>query len=237
MYKRIAFIIVLFISCKAQSQILYRAFIKDTITQKALKVVSIENMTTHQGTSSDQKGYFEIHASYGDFLLCKILGYKNKLVQVKYGDEKNIIQIVMDVKQVHLNEVKIHQDKTPYQIDSLERASLYAKVYNYEQQKSVFSPISAVYQKFSKKHKEIRHFQSQIEQMEKDMFIDSRYNPELVQQLTGLQEEQITPFMKAYPMEYAYARAASDLEIKMWIKYNYLDYTKKISRGLNLQSE
>jgi len=34
-------------------------------------------------------------------------------------------------------------------------------------------------------------------------------------------------FMNQYPMDYDYARAASDLEIKMWIKYNYQDYLKK----------
>jgi hypothetical protein len=28
-------------------------------------------------------------------------------------------------------------------------------------------------------------------------------------------------------MEYAYARTASDLEVKMWIKYNFQDYNKK----------
>jgi hypothetical protein len=73
----------------------------------------------------------------------------------------------------------------------------------------------------------MRHFQDQIVDIEKQKFIDTRYSEALTAQMTGLQEESLIKFMQAYPMEIDFARAASDLEIKMWIKYNFQEYSKK----------
>ncbi len=63
--------------------------------------------------------------------------------------------------------------------------------------------------------------------MEKQNFVDSRYSKELVTSLTKLNEDDAQTFMNAYPMEYDFARAATDLEIKMWIKYNFSQYSKE----------
>jgi hypothetical protein len=32
--------------------------------------------------------------------------------------------------------------------------------------------------------------------------------------------------MNAYPMDYDYARAATDLELKMWIRFHYREWKK-----------
>ena len=89
------------------------------------------------------------------------------------------------------------------------------------------SPVTSIYQKFSKKHKNTRKFKNQIVNNEFQKFIDTRYTKELVIQLTKLSDEEAQTFINAYPMEYQYARTASELEIKMWIKYNFLEYSKR----------
>lgn len=225
--KKIFFLTILSfgLSFLAQAQIAFKGKIIDSVTQKSLSPVSIENMTTHAGTVSGRKGYFEIQASYGDYILFKIVGYKNAIVQVKIGDENRFRIVSMDIKPTLLNEVIIKKGPTQYQIDSANRASLYKSVYEYDQQKSVFSPVTTVYQKFSKRYKNLRKFQTQILSNEQQKYISTRYSEEIVKSLTPLtDQDEIAKFMNAYPMEYDYARAASDLEVKMWIKYNYQDY-------------
>ena len=140
----------------------------------------------------------------------------------------NNTQIIhLSVKTVNLTNVIIKQGPTKYQLDSAKRADIYKDAFEYSQTKSVMSPVTSVYQKFSKKHKDMRRFQEQIVDFEQQKFIDTRYSEELTSSMTKLKDDELGQFMKAYPMELDFARAASELEIKMWIKYNFQDYLKK----------
>lgn len=209
------------------AQVNYKGFVYDSSSKSVLTPVRIENMTTHQGTFTSGNGFFEITASLGDYIIFSYVGYKNKIVSVEGGDGKEVHKIYLKLKAVQLQEITITKGLTPYQIDSARRASIYQDVFEYEQQKSAMSPVTSIYQKFSKKHKDLRKFKAQIVDIEKQKFIDSRYHVNIVMAMTKLPEELAREFMNAYPMEFDYARTASELEIKMWIKYNFLEYNKR----------
>ena len=225
----LVFVLVLITNCLG-AQVLFKGKVIDSVTLKGLYPVSIENMRTREGVLSEKGGRFEIPVSVGDYLLFKQVGYSNKLVQVKFGDEAKYHTIVMDIKPILLKGATIHQGPTEYQLDSANRASIYQDVIEYRQRKSIMSPVTSVYQKFSRKHKNLRKFQDQIARTEEEKFIDTRYSPELVYSLTKLEENELMLFMKTYPMAYDYARAASDLEIKMWIRYNFQEFRQSKKR-------
>ena len=44
--------------------------------------------------------------------------------------------------------------------------------------------------------------------------------------MTGFTGDTIGHFMYAYPMPYEFARSASDLELKMWIRNNSKEWLK-----------
>ena len=199
----------------------------DSLTQVPLNPVSIENLQTHQGVTSNTDGTFSIEASIGDYIIFTQIGYNRKVVKLKASDNFSNIKVGMTLKTTSLKEVTIKRGPTEYQKDSLNRAEIYKDAFDYQQQKSAFSPITSIYQKFSKKYKNLRKFQDQIIDMEQQKFIDTRYTPELVNALTKLVDEELASFINQYPMEFDYARTASELEIKMWIKYNFQDYIKK----------
>ncbi|MBK7764090.1 MAG: hypothetical protein IPI46_12225 [Bacteroidetes bacterium] len=210
-----------------QAQILVKGIVLDSFNRAALVSVSIENLQTHQGCLSNEKGEFSIEAKLGDALIITHIGYTRKIHILRAGDDLMRLKIYLNIRSSSLKPVIIKRGPTEYQKDSADRASLYKKAFEYEQTKSVFSPVTSVYQKFSKKYKSLRKFQDQIIDNEKQKFIDTRYTPELVSSLTKLQDDELAEFMNAYPMEFDYARVASDLEIKMWVKYNFQDYEKK----------
>lgn len=211
----------------SKAQFVLKGRIVDSVYKRGLESVSIENMTTHQGAYSGQGGYFELEVNEGDNVYLTYVGYKPKSIRIKAEDALKLKEITLALKPIQLKDVTIYRGPTEYQKDSMQRASLYKSAFEYEQQKSVMTPVTSIYQKFSKKYKNLRKFQEQIIDIEKQKFIDTRYSPELVQSLTKLPEDSVAHFMNQYPMELEYARAASELEIKMWIKYNFQDYLLK----------
>lgn len=223
----IFFILALFCTLGSKGQFILKGKIVDSVYKQGLESVSVENMTTHQGAYSSQGGYFELEVNEGDNIYLTYVGYKPKSIRIKAEDALKLREITMALKPIQLKDVTIYRGPTEYQKDSMQRASLYKSAFEYEQQKSVMTPVTSIYQKFSKKYKNLRKFQEQIIDIEKQKFIDTRYTPELVQSLTKLPEDSVAHFMNQYPMEIEYARAASELEIKMWIKYNFQDYLLK----------
>lgn len=215
------------IGFSAQAQIILKGVVVDSAWSKPLSPVRIENLSTHQGVFSNEKGEFSIEGKEGDYILFTYVGFRNKSVSLTTDMQAKDQRIILSTKPVNLKTVTIRQGPTEYQKDSAKRASLYQDAFEYKQTKSLASPVSSVYQALSKKHKSMRRFQDQIIDLEKQKFIETKYNQALVSSLTKLSEEEAYEFMRTYPMEFEYARTASDLEIKMWIKFYFQEYQKK----------
>ena len=88
------------------------------------------------------------------------------------------------------------------------------------------SPVTFIAEKLSKRSRRIFRFQKSFNYWEDQKFIESRYTPELVQQLTKLQGDTLAWFINANPIASDYARVASELELKMWIRDNYKAWLK-----------
>ncbi len=213
-----------FVVTPSQAQFLLKGTVIDSASKKGMAKVSIENLSRREGAFTDAKGNYSLLVVPGDYVVFSYVGYKNKGIQVHEGDQNQSIDITLIPKAVLLKDIVVKKGMTKYQQDSLYRASMYDRAFKYQRQTSIMSPISAVQQTFSKKHKNMRKFKEQILTMEDQKFIDSRYTPELVHSLTGLQDDSLALFMRLYPMEFDFARAASELEIKMWIKYYFAEF-------------
>jgi hypothetical protein len=226
--KRFLFFLLFVVGAsQVDAQIVFKGTIIDSVKKNTMNSVRVENLSTHQGDYSNLDGFFFIEGKEGDYIIFSYLGFNNKVIRLNSSFNNSNQTIKMSMKTVGLKGVTIKQGPTQYQTDSAKRADLYKDVFDYRQSKSAMSPITSIYQIFSKKHKNMRHFQDQIVDIEKQKFIDTRYSEELTAQMTGLQDDALIQFMQAYPMEVEFARAASDLEIKMWIKYNFQEYSKK----------
>ncbi|QLH45439.1 MAG: hypothetical protein HWD58_07400 [Bacteroidota bacterium] len=113
-----------------RAQVLFKGRILDSVTQQALYPVSVENLRTHQGVLSEKGAAGFV----GDYLLFKHVGYGNKVVQVKFGDENKYHTVVMNMKAVLLKGATVRKGPSDYQLDSMNRASIYEDVIGYEQQ-------------------------------------------------------------------------------------------------------
>lgn len=200
--------------------------IADAQTGIPLYGVTIVNTATQVSTYSDEDGAFTISAKTGEEVAFSFLGYKDGRRNMPPTAGTLKVRIELEPSSIQLNEVVIRPDYTPYQIDSVRRHSTYQRAL--ARQKSNFmSPVSMLAEKVNGRSKQLYNFQKNFNKWENERYIDSRYTPELVTKLTGLRGDSIGQFMTAHPMPYDYARAASDVELMMWIRYNYRQWTGK----------
>lgn len=189
--------------------------------------VHIQNITTKEVAKTNYRGTFSIEAGNDNYLKISYAGYKPRIIRIGEVGEIDFLRIKLSIGRTQLKAVKIVKPLTAYQKDSVERASLYKDVFDYKQEKSFNSPISSLYQKFSRKHKNTRRFKAQVLQMEKQKYIDTKYTREMVGDITKISGDELAYFMNTNPMELDFARTASELEIRMWVRYKWDAYQRK----------
>jgi hypothetical protein len=194
----------------------------DANTGRPMYLVSIVNKHTQQVAFTDEKGFYSIPAVQGEVVLFSFIGY----TPVERPKPPSVIlatlNILMEPLEYQLKEFRfLPGHLTKYQSDSAERVSIYKIQLQREPPSPFNSPASAIAELFSKRAKRTYQFQKNFAAGEIEKFVDTRYTPALVTTLTGLTGDSIGHFMYAFPMPYDFARAGSDLEIKVWIRENF----------------
>ncbi|WP_118949966.1 peptidase associated/transthyretin-like domain-containing protein [Taibaiella helva] len=211
----------------------------DAATGTPLPAVGIDNDRSGEHILSSEKGTYSIAVKSGDRVRFKLLGYTVREFLVGSGEAEQYQRIPLEKYLQHIDTVVVRPGLSDYQRDSLEYRRLFGKKVAQERVRFglnkrgppggfglVFNnPISAPYQRFARKYKRLRAFQRRFKAQEKQSFIDTRYTPDEVHALTGLTGDTLAAFMNTYPMPYDYARTASDLEISMWIRSNYRQWS------------
>lgn len=205
-----------------------RGYVTDAANGKPLAPVVVVNLRTQQSVYTEDNGQFVLPAQNGDQIAFTFIGYKT--LQWKMPPTVGAIQqdFKMEVTSYMLKEFTVRtKNYTQYQIDSLQRKSTYQRALARQKGGSISSPVTLLAEKISHKSKDIYKFQKEFNYWEGQRFIDSRYTADLVNALTNLSGDTLAHFMNAYPMPYDYARTASDLEIKMWIRTNFKEWMHK----------
>jgi len=222
-------ICLLFVNFNATSQTIH-GIVVDQVTRLPLTEVSIINISTQRSTTTGSDGHYTLPAAAGDSLSFFAEGYTAmglRLTQTNMPDT-----LAMANLHVQLKEFVLHKQLTQYQQDSIERRKTYEDGFKREKIKPQYTGLavndlfSSIAQHFSYKDKLRKKFKKNFEEDEEQRFIDTRYTQKLTHDLTGLTGEELAKFMNTYPMSYGFARSATDLEIKMWIRDNYKDHLK-----------
>jgi len=190
-------------------------------TGEPLTAVAVLNIRSQQYAYTNRAGAFNLSANKGDKISFSLPGFRTqeKTVPVAIGAAAMRIELIPISYQ--LDEFIFKPLYTPYQLDSIERKSTYQRALAREKGGSVLSPVTLIAEKISTRSRKIFKFQESFAYWESQKFIESRYSPELVGRLTGLKGDSLAFFINQNPMPYDFARAASDLEIKLWIREKF----------------
>ena len=202
--------------------------VTDAATGLPLFAVTVVNVKTQQGTTTDENGFYTLPANTGESIAFTYIGYKTEVRTKPVSVIISTMNVKLQPSTTQLKEFVFHGDKrSKYQIDSAERKVIYHTVLSRKPPSPFNSPVSAIAELFSKKARMAYQFQKDFAVDEENRFIDTRYTPALVTKMTGLTGDSMAHFMYAYPMPIMYAREASDLELKMWIRDSYKEWIKK----------
>lgn len=203
----------------------------DEETMKPLSPAIIFNASTGQSAYTDIQGNYSLAAKTGDSLSFSYSGY-HTLQKTATPNEMLITEMLR--LNVNLEEHVVH-NLTPFQKDSIEMTTIYSKELSTKPVKVGFSSangggvtglIGAPVKKMSRSYKRNKRFKENFKRDMEQKYIDTRYTSELVTAITGFTGDSVFTFINSYPMEYSFARSASDLELKMWIRNNYKEYIK-----------
>lgn len=209
-----------------------RGVIIDGETKQPLSPVNVVDNANSQSTATSDRGLFYLSAKNGDVISFSYIGYHT--IQ-RLANTDTVMHIEMFPLSVSLQEYVLHPEYTPYQQDSVEMVTRYSTELNKKPVKVGFSSangggftglIGRPVQKMSKSYKQNKKFKENFQREQEQKYIDTRYTQKLTSALTGITGDSLAMFMNTYPLEYKFARTATDLEIKMWIRGNYRDYMK-----------
>lgn len=214
-------LVLLFFGVYVNAQIL-KGYVQDGISGKPIPAVVVTNLNTGKITYTALDGSFTIAGTKGMQVSFAASGYRiqQKIIPTSLG---GVAEMVIDLfpMSYELQEFEFRSKYTPYQLDSIERQQTYASVLARQKTGNILSPITLLAEKISRKSRRTFAFQKNFHDWENEKFISSRYTIALTQSLTGLTGDTLSYFMNINPMPYDFARAASDLELKMWIREKY----------------
>jgi hypothetical protein len=147
--------------------------------------VYIINKATGNGTMSDNAGNFYLKAGDKDTLVVSFVGFVRMKIPVTklHPNANGEVTIVMKKIIYALGPVTVTSFKIkPYEREKMEKVIQDAKI---KPVNAISSPITALYDQFSKRGKEQRKLAAIFEQVFIDELVNQKINAEVVRKLTG----------------------------------------------------
>ncbi|HNQ68197.1 MAG TPA: carboxypeptidase-like regulatory domain-containing protein [Bacteroidales bacterium] len=218
----------------------------------ALPYVNVYVKKTRYGTITDTSGYFFLTANISDTIVFSSLGFDKKYVVVSEEDAENSKPLVVflntkiyELKSVEIIALKRYKQLEyeitnmklpdneytyaianfplrPADIDYYTRSSTPASGLGI-----VFSPITALYDMFSKEGKEK---QKLLELQQKDYLnsiIDSKISTALVMKITGLNQEECNVFLNWCDFSSDFLLKLTEYDLISIIAYKFKQYQKQ----------
>lgn len=219
--------------------------IVDDNTQKVLSNVHIINLSLVNGTTTNEKGYFEIYARVSDTLHISYLGYQSLKVRVTNDWVRTkTTKLQLTEKAYALDEVVV----TPYDLTGYLavdaklipvkenfRYGISGLSYGYEAGEyspnafsrvvgSLFNPADMLYNFFGKKPNELK----KLKEMKKDdtvrNLLESKFDREMISVLLGIEKNEIPEILNRCNYSESFIKTANDLQILDAISDCYEEY-------------
>ena len=214
-------------------------------TGSPLAGVNIININQVTGTTTDNKGYFELAVTQSDTLHITLLGFESLRVRVTNDWIKNkTTTIQLTQKAIPLNEVVISpyyltgyleidaklipiKEDFRYNISGLGQgyeAGQYAPEAFGKVLGSIFNPADMLYNIFGKRPQQLK----KLREMRKDdtvrNLMETRYDRETISLLLGVSQDEIAEILTRCSYSEAFIKSANDLQIMDAISGCYEQY-------------
>lgn len=225
----------------------------NTSDDKPLENVHIVNLNQVIGTTTNNKGSFEIKAKANDTLHFSYLGFKSIKVRVtndwlKFGSaDIELTELALALEAVVINQLKLtgYLEVDIKQVPSVNDSYRYSisglPSKGYEAGKtsgltkvigSIFNPADFLHRMFGKKPNELRKLKKMKEDDEIRNLLASRYDREMLTVLLQVEKVDLDEIVNQCNYSKGFIQTANDLQILDAISECYQEY-KLLSRGRN----
>ena len=187
----------------------------------------IINKTQRTGTVSNAYGDFNITANVNDSISFSALGYEN--LTIALTDSMFTYGYIIKLKPTsyELTEVSIKPEVIGKPLIS--KWEVYIKPLPNQGGVNIptgVSPVTLLYNRFSKEGKQKRYYNKVIEGTADFMLIGEKFNGEMVSKLTGLKDDELVAFMSFCNFSNDFLMNYSSETIKRAIRKKYEEYEK-----------
>jgi hypothetical protein len=225
-----------------------KAKLVNSKNNESVVFANIINSKTLSGAISDESGFFIIMADQGDMLQITSIGYQPKMFLVTdsmrfhfYVTEIKLYEKVYELGNVDVHFLGTYQE-FKYRMLHTSTKDPFAKV-NRKLQKEIDSllamptndlptfplgsPITMLYNLFSKEGKELRKYIDAVEKQPNENIIHAKFNRQLLEDITGLKGEELNEFLLKYRPSDNYILSASEYDLHEKILQSLEEYKKK----------
>ena len=197
----------------------------DLATGKPVPYASVRWLHSKKGLVADSNGFFSAVLVQSDTLKISSLGYYDMLFVKDPGRPTSYyVTVALKSKIYELDAVQIMARRSKDLNNPFLRweykARFMPKVWMFytpdgspPEAPSVMSPISFLYDKYSRRGKAARKLRDMVAERARKKQNALRYNAAKVQQWTGLEDSEIEEFMRFCPMPDAFLETAGEYEI------------------------
>ncbi len=237
--------------CFAQDNTTVKGVVINSADDSILESVNIVNLNEVVGTSTNDKGEFEIKAKVNDTLHFSYLGFKSIKVRVtndwlKFGSAKiKLTELALALEEIVVNQLKltgylevdikqvpINNNNYRYSISGLPTTgyeasspSAITKILG-----SIFNPADFLNRMFGKKPNELRKLKKMKEDDEIRNLLASRFDREMLTALLQVDRVDLDEIVSQCNYSKGFIQTANDLQILDAISECYEEY-KLLSRG------
>ena len=206
---KLFFVLILSVSiflANAQEATLVRGYMMDESSFDAVPLANILVKNSGARAISNRAGFFRVTILPTDSIFITAIGYNSKLLMGKEiitNNTDDTIRIYMRSTVYKLKDVNVVYSN--HKRDSIARlAAEYLKddplLNNYDRvlnraKGNIMSPLTAMYQAWSKEGQDMAHFEEFLQYAEKQKAVDRRLNKKVVKKVTNLPDEDLDAFM------------------------------------------
>lgn len=214
MYKLFLILSLCLFSVTARSQQAYfYGYVLDSITELPIQDVQVSTNSDDTSDYTNSSGLFVLKAAEGDTLTLLRVGYFNQKLSLRGRMLSDTLHITLVPKTHELESVMVsaynYQD---YQADSLDRRHYYEQVIGYA--KPLFDNANtgaglgiSLERLFGHRQKNKKRAFRLFQSVEKEKYVDFRFNSIIVHSYTGLKGQRLQAFMNKYRPSYEWLRA------------------------------
>lgn len=233
----------------SQNRAVVKGRVMDFVTYQPLENSCIHNLSSGMMAFSNKNGDFAILAKKTDTLIVTQVGYDMEWLVLNDSlmESKDRISVLLIFRAFMLRNVTIYAMK-PYplfikditkevpskkvdipgtEISPEERMNYDINKGNLLRNTPLASPISFLYDRFSRKAKMDRMYADLMQNQGEVSRLAKKYNPEIVQRLTNLEDNQLEDFMVYCSFTYYTLVTSSDYEIEQMIVAKFSQYKKE----------